>query len=58
MPTEDKEVRGIMKYEQDSKRFHRCQIKSASGIVGTVYLPKGQPIPKRLVLTYEGRDGT
>lgn len=56
-PTKNKEIKGIMRYEQDSKRFHRCQIEAAAGIVGIVYIPKGiTPWPKRLTLTYEGKE--
>jgi len=50
------EVRGRFKYEQDSKRFHRFQIETEEGVVGTVYVPKDlKPMPKTLVLEYAGR---
>ena len=38
---EKKEIKGKFRYEQDSKRFHRFQIETDAGIVGTVYVPKG-----------------
>jgi hypothetical protein len=45
------EIRGRLTYEKDSKRYHRFQIETEQGIVGTVYVPKDlSPIPDRLVL--------
>lgn len=53
----EQEVKGKFKYEQDSKRFHRFQIKTDCGIVGTVYVPKdAESMPKKLTLEYEGQD--
>ncbi len=55
MDSEKKEVRGKFRYEQDSKRFHRFNIETDAGVVGTVYVPKerqGAPMPKRLILEY------
>lgn len=52
MPDEH-EVRGKFRYEQDSKRYHRFQIETDAGIVGTVYIPKDkESMPKRIVLEY------
>lgn len=49
---EVKEVKGQFHYEQDSKRFHRFQVRTGdSGVVGTIYVPKGE-VPKRIVLEY------
>jgi hypothetical protein len=49
----EKEVAGTFKYEQDSKRYHRFKIETDSGIVGTVYVPKDkQSMPKKLILEY------
>ena len=39
--SEEKEVKGKFRYEQDSKRFHRLKIETDAGIVGNVYVPKG-----------------
>ncbi len=51
--TEEKEVRGKFKYEQDSKRYHRFIIVTDTGIVGTVYVPKDkESMPKKLILEY------
>ena len=51
--TEEKEVRGKFRYEQDSKRFHRFKIETDTGIVGTVYIPKDkESMPKKLILEY------
>ena len=45
------EITGKLNYEQDSKRYHRFQIETEQGIVGTVYVPKDlSPIPDRIVL--------
>ncbi len=49
----EKEVTGRFRYEQDSKRFHRFQIETDAGIVGTVYVPKDvEAMPKKLILIY------
>lgn len=53
--SEEKEVKGKFRYEQDSKRYHRFQLETDVGIVGTVYIPKdrkGAPMPKKLILEY------
>ena len=45
------EISGKFIYEQDSKRYHRFQIETEQGIVGTVYVPKDlEPLPDRIVL--------
>jgi hypothetical protein len=49
----EKEVKGVFRYEQDSKRYHRFKIETDAGIVGTVYVPKDkQSMPKKLILEY------
>ena len=54
--SENKEVEGKFRYEQDSKRFHRFQVITDTGIVGTIYVPKSaETMPKKLVLEYEGK---
>jgi hypothetical protein len=54
--SEEKEVTGTFKYQQDSKRYHRFKIETDSGIVGTVYIPKDkQSMPKKLILEYAGK---
>lgn len=49
---EKKEVKGQLKYEQDSKRYHRFQIETEDeDIVGAVYISKKMtPLPDRLIL--------
>ena len=37
---EERNVNGFFDYEPDSKRYHRFQIKTDKGIVGTMYVPK------------------
>jgi hypothetical protein len=50
-----KEVKGFFRYEQDSKRYHRFQIETETGIVGKVYVPKTmEKMPKKLILKYGG----
>jgi len=45
------EVNGKFTYERDSKRYHRFDIETESGVVGTVYVPKHlEPLPDRIVL--------
>lgn len=50
-------VEGKFEYEQDSKRFHRFQIKTKVGVIGTVYVPKDIDMPKQLVLDYAKEEG-
>ena len=54
--SEKKEVEGRFRYEQDSKRYHRFQIETEAGIVGTVYIQKSaNGMPKKIVLEYAGK---
>ena len=51
--SDEKEIKGTFRYDQDSKRVHRFKIETDSGIVGTVYVPKNkQSMPKKLILEY------
>jgi hypothetical protein len=51
--SDEKEVIGVFRYEQDSKSYHRFKIETSAGIVGTVYVPKDkQSMPKKLILEY------
>jgi hypothetical protein len=51
--SDEKEILGKFRYEQDSKRYHRFKIETDSGIVGTVYVPKDrQSMPEKLILEY------
>jgi len=43
-------------YEQDSKRFHRFQVITEAGIVGTIVPKNAEAMPKKLILEYEGED--
>jgi len=53
------EIHSKFRFEQDSKRFHRFQIETAEGIVGTVYVPKNlKPMPTVLTLEYAGKSET
>ena len=55
--SEQKEIKGKFRYEQDSKRYHRFQIETDSGIVGTIYIPKDQTsMPKKLILHYADKE--
>lgn len=55
MESDQKEVRGKFRFEQDSKRYHRFQIEADGGIVGTVYVPKDRKaMPMKLILEYVG----
>jgi len=48
--SEQAEVKGKFRFDQDSKRYHRFKIE-AEGIVGNIYVPKtASGIPKRIVL--------
>ncbi len=51
------EITGKFRYEQDSKRYHRFQIETDAGIVGTVYVAKDkETMPKKLILEYADRN--
>lgn len=51
------EVKGLFRYEQDSKRFHRFRIETGEGITGCLYIPKElTPMPKKLVFEYKRED--
>ena len=53
----EKEIAGKFRYEQDSKRYHRFQIETSCGVVGTVYIPKNiDGMPKKLILEYADRN--
>jgi hypothetical protein len=55
--TQENAVQGKFRYDKDSKRYHRFQIETESGVTGTVYLPKDlNPIPRKLVLEYADKD--
>ena len=52
----EKEITGKFRYEQDSKRYHRFQIETDAGVVGTIYIPKTiEAMPKKLILEYADR---
>ena len=54
--TEEKEIIGKFKFDQDSKRFHRFQIETDVGIVGTIYIPKDkESMPKKITLEYANK---
>lgn len=57
MDSEKKEIKGKFRYEQDSKRFHRFQIETDCGIVGTIYVPKdNNAMPLKIILEYAGAE--
>jgi len=48
------EVELKIRYEQDSKRFHRYRIVDPEGdINGSIYFSKKRPLPARVVLEIE-----
>ena len=52
----NEDVKGKFRYEQDSKRYHRFQIETDVGIVGTVYVQKNiEVMPKKLILEYAAK---
>jgi hypothetical protein len=49
--SDEKEVAGKFRYEQDSKRYHRFKIETDAGIVGTVHVPRDKrTMPKKIIL--------
>ena len=55
--SEKTEITGKFRFDQDSKRFHRFQIETDVGIVGTVYIPKDKKsMPKKLTLQYVNKE--
>ena len=56
--SEEKEITGKFRFDQDSKRFHRFQVETDVGIVGTIYVPKDkESMPKKITLEYANKDG-
>lgn len=54
---EEKRISGKFRFDQDSKRFHRFQIETDVGIVGTLYIPKDKKsMPKKITLEYASKD--
>ncbi len=52
----ENEINGNFRFDQDSKRYHRFQIETEVGVVGTVYVPKKMDgMPKKLILVYAGQ---
>ena len=50
----EKEVKGKLAYDGDSRRYHRFLVNAEQGVVGSVYIPKGiQVMPTRLILEYD-----
>jgi hypothetical protein len=55
--SKENEITGKFRFDQDSKRFHRFQIETDVGIVGTVYVPKDKErMPKKITLEYANKD--
>ena len=55
--SEEKEIQGKFRYEQDSKRYHRFQIETDVGVVGTLYIPRNKKsMPKKITLEYANKD--
>jgi hypothetical protein len=51
------EVKLKIRYEQDSKRFHRYRIMDPEGNVnGSLYFSKQMKIPERVILEIEQKD--
>jgi hypothetical protein len=40
-------------YDQDSKRYHRFIIEDGQGVVGTIYISKGEEVPKELTVVLQ-----
>ena len=54
---QENQVQGVFRYDKDSKRYHRFQVETESGITGTVYVPKElKPIPRKLILEFANKD--
>ena len=50
------EITGKFRFDQDSKHFHRFQIETDVGIVGTIYIPKDkESMPKKITLEYANK---
>jgi len=56
---EQKEIKGIFTFDQDSKRFHRFRIEGNDGIVGNLYVPKDcKATPEKIVFNYQEKSTT
>ena len=40
----------VASYDKDSKRYHRYIVDIGQGIVGNIYVPKSEQIPKKLTI--------
>ena len=55
--SEEKTITGKFRFDQDSKRYHRFQIETDAGIVGTIYIPKDkESMPKKITLEYANKE--
>ncbi|UCG07951.1 MAG: hypothetical protein JSV83_04685 [Desulfobacterales bacterium] len=51
--SDESEVTGKLRCQQDSKRYYRFKVETETNIVGTVYVPKDkQSMPKKLIHGY------
>jgi hypothetical protein len=37
-------------YDSDSKRFHRFLVNDGQGVMGTIYVPKNEPVPDTVTI--------
>ena len=53
--TDDKEIKGRLIFEQDSKHYHRFKIVTDTNeiIVGSVYIKKDAELPDKIILERE-----
>ncbi len=55
--SDEKEVKGKYRFDQDSKRFHRFKIETDCGVTGSIYIPKNtEAMPKKLILEYANKE--
>jgi len=43
-------------YDRDSKRFHRFIVDEDQGIVGNIYCPKGETVPKEVTIVLKSKE--
>ena len=46
-----KKVRAV--FDKDSRKFHRFVIDEGQGLVGAIYIPKSQDVPKEVTIILE-----
>ena len=51
------DAEGTFRFEKDTRKYQRFEIRLENGGVGTLYLPKDvSPLPKKIMIRYRDKD--